>query len=138
MYKQKILTALRLVMGFIFLWAFFDKTFGLGFATEASNAWIRGGSPTTGFLANAVRGPFVDFFHSLAGVPAVDWLFMLGLLGVGLTLVFNRFVRTGALAGALMMLLMYLALLFPENNPIIDEHIVYILVLLFFAAHREY
>lgn len=138
MYKQKILTALRLVMGFIFLWAFFDKTFGLDFATLAENAWIRGGSPTTGFLANAVRGPFVEFFHSLAGVPAVDWLFMMGLLGVGLALVFNRFVKTGALAGSLMMLLMYFALLFPENNPIIDEHIVYILVLLLIASHRDY
>jgi hypothetical protein len=28
-----------------------------------------------------------------------------------------------------MLALMYLALLWPENNPLIDEHIVYILVL---------
>lgn len=138
MYRHKILTVLRLVMGFIFLWAFFDKTFGLGFATLAEKAWLRGGSPTSGFLANAVRGPFADFFGSLAGVPAVDWLFMLGLLGVGLTLVFNRFVKLGAIAGSLMFFLMYLALLFPENNPIIDEHIVYILVLLLIASHRNY
>lgn len=137
MYKHKILTVLRLVMGFIFLWAFFDKTFGLGFATLAEKAWIRGGSPTTGFLANAVRGPFAEIFHSLAGMPAVDWLFMLGLLGVGLTLVLNRFVKLGAIAGSLMFLLMYLALLFPENNPIIDEHIVYILVLLLIASNKR-
>ena len=61
-------------MGFIFLWAFLDKTFGLGVATPADKAWIAGGSPTTGFLSNAVQGPFATFFNSLAGVPVVyDW-----------------------------------------------------------------
>jgi thiosulfate dehydrogenase (quinone) large subunit len=132
--KQKIiLAALRLVMGFTFLWAFFDKTFGLGFATAPSKAWIRGGSPTAGFLSFGVKGPFAELFHSLAGVAAVDWLFMLGLLFVGLTLIFNRYVKWGCIAGSLMFIGMYLALLLPENNPIIDEHIVYILVLALIA-----
>ena len=130
MSKQKIIfIALRLVMGFIFLWAFLDKVFGLGFATAPSKAWIYGGSPTSGFLSFAVKGPFVEFFHSLAGLMVVDWLFMLGLLFVGLTLVCNRYVKWGCIAGCLMLGLMYVALLLPENNPIIDEHIVYILVL---------
>lgn len=130
MKTQKIVYAtLRIVMGFIFLWAFFDKTFGLGFATTADKAWINGGSPTYGFLAFATKGPFVDIFHNLAMISATDWVFMIGLLFIGLTLVFNKFVKWGALAGGLMMLLMYLALLLPENNPIIDEHLVYILVL---------
>lgn len=130
MNKQKIVfTVLRLVMGFIFLWAFLDKTFGLGFATTADKAWINGGSPTTGFLSFAVKGPFAEIFHGLAGVAVVDWLFMLGLLFVGLTLIMNKYVKWGCVAGILMMLLMYLALLFPENNPIVDDHIVYLLVL---------
>ncbi len=116
-------------MSFIFLWAFLDKTFGLGFATKVGNAWIKGGSPTTGFLSNAVKGPFADFFHSIAGSAVVDWMFMLGLLFVGLTLLFNRYVKWGALAGAVMMALMYLALIMPANNPVLDEHIIYILVL---------
>ena len=134
MRTQKVVYALlRYVMSFIFLWAFIDKVFGLGFATTAKQAWINGGSPTTGFLANAVKGPFVSIFHSLAGIPAVDWLFMLGLLFVGLTLLFNKYVKWGALAGILMMALMYLSLLFPANNPIIDEHIVYMLVLAILA-----
>ncbi len=130
MNKQKlILIGLRLVMGFIFLWAFFDKVFGLGFATTSDRAWIHGGSPTAGFLTNAVKGPFAEIFHSLAGVAIVDWLFMLGLLFVGLTLIFNKYVKWGCVAGGLMLLLMYLALIPPENNPLIDEHIIYILVL---------
>ncbi|OGI68137.1 hypothetical protein A2738_03070 [Candidatus Nomurabacteria bacterium RIFCSPHIGHO2_01_FULL_42_15] len=137
MNKQKIVfIALRLVMGFIFLWAFLDKTFGLGFATTAEKAWINGGSPTTGFLANAVKGPFAEIFHSLAGVAVVDWLFMLGLLFAGLTLIFNKYVKWGCVAGSLIFLLMYLSLLWPENNPIIDEHIVYILVLALIGFKR--
>ncbi len=138
MNKEKIvLVALRVVMGFTFLWAFLDKTFGLGFATTADKAWIQGGSPTSGFLANAVKGPFAELFHSLAGVAVVDWLFMLGLLFVGLTLLLNRYVFWGAIAGITMMLLMWLALLFPENNPIVDDHIIYALVLALLALKSK-
>lgn len=138
MSKQKIIfNALRLSMGFIFLWAFLDKTFGLGFATVDEKAWIHGGSPTTGFLSFGVKGPFAEIFHSLAGLAVVDWLFMAGLLFVGLTLIFSKYVKLGCYAGSLMLFLMYLALLFPENNPIIDDHIVYILVLLLIAFKTE-
>ena len=135
--QKTVYVLLRLVMSFTFLWAFFDKIFGLGFATTVDKAWIKGGSPTSGFLANAVQGPLADIFHSLASVAVVDWLFMLGLLFVGLTLLFNKFVKWGCLTGSLMLLLMYLALLFPANNPIIDEHIVYILVLILLAFRSE-
>lgn len=138
MNKQKIVfTALRLVMGFVFLWAFVDKLFGLGFATTAEKAWLAGGSPTTGFLSMAVKGPLAGVFHALSGVAAVDWLFMLGLLFTGLTLLLNRYVKWGALAGILMMALMYLSLLWPENNPLVDEHIVYILVLALIALRSD-
>lgn len=131
--QKIVLIKLRLVMSFIFLWAFFDKLLGLGFATTSERAWINGGSPTTGFLSNAVKGPFAEIFQSLAGVAIVDWAFMAGLLFIGLTLLFNRYVFWGALAGVAMMVLMWLAVLFPENNPIVDEHIVYALVFAFFA-----
>src|SRR3989338_5392234 len=99
--KKIVFIALRLVMGFIFLWAFLDKVFGLGFATTRDKAWLQGGSPTTGFLSFGVKGPFAEIFHSLAGVIVVDWLFMLGLLFVGLTLMFNRYVKWGCVAGCL-------------------------------------
>ena len=135
--QKIVMLKLRFVMSFIFLWAFIDKVFGLGFATTTEKAWIHGGSPTTGFLSFGVRGPFVEFFHSLAGVVVVDWLFMLGLLFVGLTLLLNKYVLWGALAGITMMVLMWLALLFPENNPIIDEHIVYALVFALLAIKSK-
>ena len=132
-----ILSATRVLMGFIFLWAFLDKTFGLGRATESANSWISGGSPTTGFLSHAVQGPLAPLFNSLAGVAIVDWLFMLGLLFVGVTLIINRYVKWGGIAGIVMMILMYLALLWPANNPIIDEHIIYAFVLGYIALKAE-
>ncbi len=138
MKTQKIvLSLLRLSIGFIFLWAFFDKVFGLGFATKTAGAWINGGSPTAGFLGHAVKGPFADIFHSLSGMMVVDWLFMLGLLFVGVTLLFNKYVRFGTVAGVVMLALMYLALMLPDNNPILDEHIVYILVLILIGLENE-
>lgn len=131
--KTKILSVLRIALSFVFLWAFFDKTFGLGFTTTVEKAWINGGSPTYGFLTMGTKGPFAEFFQGLAGMQVTDWLFMAGLLGIGISLLLNKYIKLGAYAGALMMLLMYLAALFPENNPIIDDHIIYALVLVFLA-----
>jgi thiosulfate dehydrogenase [quinone] large subunit len=124
---------LRFVMAFIFLWAFIDKAFGLGFATKSADAWIRGGSPTAGFLKFGTHGFLAPYFQSLAGFEIVDWLFMLGLLFLGLTLLVNRYVFWGAVAGVVMMMLMWLATFPPTNNPIVDEHIVYAIVLALLA-----
>ncbi|OHB10232.1 MAG: hypothetical protein A3H60_01855 [Candidatus Zambryskibacteria bacterium RIFCSPLOWO2_02_FULL_44_12b] len=135
--KKMIWFKLRLVMGLIFLWAFVDKLFGLGFATKSENSWLNGGSPTSGYLLNATHGPFAEFFKSLAGVAVVDWLFMVGLLFVGLTLLINRFVSWGAIAGGVMMALMWLSAFPPANNPVLDEHLVYILVLVLLAYRSK-
>ena len=43
----RLLAVLRILLGFTFLWAFLDKTFGLGHATPAAKAWVGGGSLTT-------------------------------------------------------------------------------------------
>ena len=48
--QRRTLAVLRLATGFIFLWAFLDKTFGLGFSTPAERAWLNGGTPAQGFL----------------------------------------------------------------------------------------
>jgi thiosulfate dehydrogenase [quinone] large subunit len=124
-------------MSFIFLWAFADKTFGLGMATVRDNAWINGGSPTSGFLLKGTSGPLAEFFQGLANVGIVDWLFMLGLLGIGLGLLMRRYVKWAVVAGIIMMLLMYLATFPPENNPLIDEHIIYMLVLAVLAIESR-
>ena len=116
-------------MGFTFFWAFLDKTFGLGFNTAQSDAWIQGASPTSGFLLNATQGPFATFFQGLAGNPLIDWVFMIGLLAIGLSLLMNRYVKIGGLSGMLMMLLMYVALLWPDTNPFVNYQLVYALIL---------
>jgi thiosulfate dehydrogenase [quinone] large subunit len=114
----------RIALGWVFLWAFLDKTFGLGFATPAEGAWLEGGSPTTGFLSH-VDGTFAGFFNELAGQGWVDWLFMAGLLGIGVAFVLGIFVNAGAVAGALMLVMMWAAELPLENNPFMDDHLVY-------------
>ncbi len=124
----------RIGLGLIFLWAFFDKLLGLGYATKSTQAWITGGSPTVGFLTNATKGPFIDLYHGLAGNPIVDWLFMLGLLGLGIALIFGIGIKIAGYAGAILMLLLWSSVLPPSNNPILDEHIIYALLLLGFST----
>jgi thiosulfate dehydrogenase [quinone] large subunit len=131
---------IRLSLGWTFLWAFLDKTFALGFATgkDAATgavdyfgpaAWINGASPTEGFLSFGTSGPLAGFYQGLAGNAVVDWLFMVGLLGIGLALMLGIGMRIAAVSGALMLLMMWSAALLPANNPFMDDHIVYALAL---------
>ncbi len=115
-------TVLRVSIGFIFLWGFFDKLFGLGFNTAKANAWIYGGSPTAGFLAHAVQGPFAGIFHAMASSNFVAWIFMLGLLFVGLTMILGIGLKLSAIVGTVMLFLMWAALLLPADNPFMDYH----------------
>ncbi|WP_433518761.1 hypothetical protein ACQP2T_26625 [Nonomuraea sp. CA-143628] len=119
----------RISIGWIFLWAFLDKTFGWGFATPANRAWTSGGSPTTGFLKGTGENALGGFFSSLAGQPWVDWLFMLGLLGIGAALILGVGLRIAAITGSLMLVLMWAAELPLANNPFMDEHLIYAIVL---------
>jgi thiosulfate dehydrogenase [quinone] large subunit len=125
----------RISVGFVFLWAFFDKLLGLGFATPAERAWVEGGSPTTGFLSG-VEGPFGDFFQAMSGQAWADWLFMGGLLGIGLALTAGIAMRIAAASGALLLVFMWMASLPLENNPFMDDHLVYAMVLVLLAALR--
>ena len=117
--------ALRLSIGWVFLWAFLDKTFGLGYATESADKWIDGGSPTEGFLSFAAAGPFKDIYNDIAGAAWADWLFMIGLLAIGVALMLGVAMRIAAASGALMLFLMWTAVLPPENNPFMDDHLIY-------------
>jgi thiosulfate dehydrogenase (quinone) large subunit len=130
---RRVLAVLRIMFGFTFLWAFFDKTFGLGFATPAERAWISGGDPTKGFLSGS-EGTFGSLFQSLSGQFWVSPLFMLGLLGIGVALLAGVGLRIAAVAGVLMYGFMYLASLPLETNPIIDDHLSGALVLVLLAV----
>ncbi len=126
--------AIRFSLGWVFLWAFLDKVFGLGHDTKNAAAWIHGGNPTLGFLKMGANGPFADFYHSIAGATWTNWLFMLGLAGIGIGLILGVAMRITAAAGALMLVMMWSVVLPPANNPFMDDHIVYALVLLLLAA----
>ena len=129
------LAVLRLGFGLTFLWAFFDKLLALGFATGRNPetdvvdrfgdaAWINGGSPTEGFLTFGAKGPFKDFYNDIAGAAWADTLFMLGLLGIGLALTLGIGMRFAAVAGATMYVLMWTVVLPPDNNPVLDDHLL--------------
>ncbi|MFF7534789.1 hypothetical protein ACFZB2_37745 [Streptomyces bobili] len=140
-----VFAGLRLLTGFVFLWAFLDKAFGLGYATGSGKGWIDGGSPTKGFLGGVAVGPMESTFHAWAGAAWADWLFMLGLLGIGLALIAGIGLRLAAIAGTAMMALMWIAEWPPakhlsdgsasmSTNPFADYHLVYAVVLIGLAA----
>jgi len=133
------LAALRLATGFIFLWAFLDKAFGLGFSTPAERSWINGGTPSQGFLNSpAVTGPLKPFFAAIAS-PTTDVLFMLGMIAIGVAVMLGIGLRISAVTGTVIMLFMYLAE-WPffantaSNNPLVDYHLIYALALIVIAA----
>jgi thiosulfate dehydrogenase [quinone] large subunit len=119
----------RLALGWVFLWAFLDKTFGLGHDTTDKQAWINGGHPTLGFLKMGAKGPFAGFYHHLAGATMVDWLFMIALAGLGIALIFGIGMRIAAAAGVVLMIMMWSAVLPPASNLFMDDHLIYALLI---------
>jgi thiosulfate dehydrogenase [quinone] large subunit len=134
----------RITLGFVFLWAFLDKVFGLGYTTTSAGAWINGGSPTKGFLSHVSAGPLQSMFNDMAGNVFVDWLFMLALLGIGVAVIAGVALRPAAIAGVLLMAMMWLAewplakhgMAGPtgSTNPIVDYHVIYALGLVVLAT----
>lgn len=125
-WARRILAALRIIMGWTFMWPFIDKLFGFGYMTPAGKGWIDGGTPAQGFMKHA-EGPFGSFFANITGAWA-DWLFMIGLFGIGLALLTGAGLKLAAWTGALLLFLMYLAE-FPIGrpnagfvNPLLDSH----------------
>lgn len=132
--------ATRLSLGWVFLWAFLDKLLALGFATgrDADTgavdrfgpaAWIHEGSPTLGFLKFGTKGPLADFYQGFAGAGWANWLFMIGLAGIGIALILGIGMRMATFSGVAMLVMMWSAALWPENNPFMDDHLIYALVL---------
>ena len=89
-------------------------------------------------------GPFEATFHAIAGATWADWLFMAGLLGIGLAVILGVGLRIAAVGGTVMMLLMWAAE-WPldrvtgagepsmSTNPIVDYHIICALALVALA-----
>ncbi|MGF0117520.1 DoxX family protein [Promicromonospora sp. Marseille-Q5078] len=134
---RRALALCRILLAGVFLWPVADKTFGLGYATPAERAWLVGSSPTAGYLGS-IESPLAGGFAALSG-PAVDWLFMLGMLGTGLALLLGIGLRVAAVAGSLIMLSLWLST-WPfaagSQNPVVDQHLVFTALLAALALTR--
>ena len=142
----KVLAVLRIALGLTFLWAFLDKAFGWGYATTPAQAWVNDGSPTKGFLSHIQVGPLQSMLRGMAGAAWVDWLFMAGLLGIGLALLAGIGMRLAATAGTLLLGFMWIAewplarftstgTATSSPNPLIDYHLVYIVAIIALACY---
>ena len=121
---RQALAVLRIAFGLTFLWAFVDKLFGFGFATKSADSWLNGGSPTEGFLKFGAKGPFKGFYNSIAGEAWTNVLFMAALLAIGVALTLGIGMRLAGIGGTVIYLMMWTVALPPENNPVIDDHIL--------------
>lgn len=138
-----LLGLLRLLVGWLFLWAFIDKTWGLGYSTASSSAWVRGGSPTAGFLGSRHTGPLASWFRSIAGATWADYLFMIALAALGVALVLGIGLRLAAIPGAALAVFMWLSewpmakvdsqgMRTGSTNPFFDDHLAWALLFLIF------
>lgn len=116
----------RIAIGFVYLWAFADKLFGFGVATPPEESVLAGRSPTVGYLSYT-EGVLSGLFQAIAGNPIVDVSFMLGLGAVGAAFIVGIGLRLAAVGGTLVMGGIYFSMLPLSNNPVVDEHLVYIL-----------
>ena len=112
----------RIAMGVLFLKAGLDKIFD-------------GGWTASGYLLNAVDGPFTSFMEIFANNASVDYLVMWGEVAIGLALILGAATRWTALAGGLMMLLFYISQLPPEHGWV-NDRLFYILALNLLAVVR--
>ena len=127
--SQKIsLFLLRLSLG----WGFFYA----GITKIINPEWA-----AAGYLKGAKS--FVWFYQWLLDpsiLPIVNFMNEWGLTLLGVSLILGIGVRLSSILGALLMLLYYFVVLdFPYPNPnsfLVDQHIIYIFVLLFFANLR--
>jgi len=126
---QKLLVfVLRISFGWLFLYAGVTKLIDPAWSAE-------------GYIKSAKS--FVWFYELLLQptvLPIVNFVNEWGLTLLGLSLIFGVFVRLSSVLGAVLMLFYYFVVLeFPYPNShafLVDEHIVYALLLLCFAAFR--
>ncbi|MDO8599546.1 MAG: DoxX family membrane protein, partial [bacterium] len=124
---RMILAILRIVLGWLFLYA--------GITKVLDPAWS-----AAGYLRGAKT--FTGFYQWLASAPNIGWVNFLnewGLVLLGISLILGIGVRLSGVLGAVLMLLYYFpVLVFPRvgQGYLVDQHIIYALVLLSFAAMR--
>lgn len=127
-WEKTSLFSLRLALGWLMLYA----------------GWTKIIDPTwnaAGYLKAAKTFP--GFYHWLIQpnlLPIVNFANEWGLALLGISLILGIFVRCSSILGAALMLLYYFpVLVFPKigtTSYIVDDHVIYALVLLVFAAWK--
>ncbi|RJQ32765.1 DoxX family protein [Candidatus Parcubacteria bacterium] len=127
-FSKFFLFLLRIAMGWMFFYAGVTKVLNPQWTAEG---FLKGAKTFTAFY---------DFLLQPEILPIVNFTNKWGLTLLGVSLILGIFVRLSSILGALLMILYYLPILqFPYPNPnsyIVDQHVIYALVLLFFAAVR--
>ena len=113
---------LRLSLGFLMFYA--------GITKVMDSSWS-----AAGYLKGSKAfSPFYSFLLSPSVLPVINFLNEWGLTLLGISLIFGVFVRLSSVLGIVLMILYYLPILkFPyvgEHSYLVDEHIIYSLVLL--------
>lgn len=126
---QKIfLFTLRISLGWLMLYAGITKVLNPEWSAAG---YLKGAKTFTGIY---------QWFSSPGIIPMTDFLNEWGLTLLGISLIFGIAVRFSSVLGGALMLLYYFPVLeFPyvgQHSFIIDEHIIYILVLILFATVR--
>ena len=125
--QKFFLFLLRVLAGWMFFYAGITKVLNPQWSAE-------------GYLKGAKS--FIWFYQWLLQpeiLPIINSINKWGLTLLGASLIIGLFVRFSSLLGVLLMALYYIPLGFPYpnlNSYIVDQHIIYIAVLLFFAAIR--
>ena len=134
---------LRIVVGVIFLWAGLDKLLGssawtaagfLGHATGGSLGWpFVTGSPAEGTIYNPTHDLWVSLSTNSTAMAIINPLVVFGEIGIGVSLILGFLTRFGAIMGALMMALFFVAA-WSFTNGVVNEHLTYMVVLLAIAG----
>ncbi len=123
--SQKTILILRVALGWLMLYAGLDKVL--------SGSWS-----AAGFLHGAKTfNSFYVFLAQPSLIGVVNFFNEWGLTLLGASLILGVFVRWSSILGAVLMILYYFASnAFPAvpNGFIVDDHIIYALILVFFAA----
>ncbi len=119
------------------LWATFFLRVSIGWLLLYSGyEKLSSNFSAAGYLSH-LQGPFSSFFTFLAGNPIVDALVVSGEILIGICLILGVLVRLASFWGIVMMLLFYFSGYPYEHSFIVDDHIIYSLVLFYLMVSNS-
>ena len=123
-YQSLALLLLRVSLGWLFLYAGYSKfTAANGFTAKQ-------------FLLN-LQGPFAGFYQVFVGNPMVDSLVVWGEILIGICLILGVLVRFSSFWGIVMMLLFYFAQYPPAHSFIVNDQLIYALLLVYLMVSNS-